>query len=167
MVTSILEAVIGHRFIYRYDNGWMYELYVKNDRTVDYRIHTGMVGGRWVNDQTADIVAVGTEVVKISWTEPTGTSVVVTVAPRSATLHGTIFFPRWVHEHPERTVLHQNDHLELMESYRDAGPVYPLQVVAEGATIFRDDRVGVDDDSVIARAPSELPVDFLTPAGSL
>ena len=45
-----LEDFIGTHFIYTYDNGWEYEWYAKNDHTVDYRIHGGMVKGRWVKD---------------------------------------------------------------------------------------------------------------------
>ena len=56
-------------------NGWEYEFYVKNATTVDYRIHSGMVGGRWVKDQKADIVKLTDGVYKVSWTEPTGTDV--------------------------------------------------------------------------------------------
>jgi phenolic acid decarboxylase len=33
--------------------------------------------------------------------------------------HGTIFFPRWVMNNPEKTVCFQNDHIPLMNSYRD------------------------------------------------
>jgi phenolic acid decarboxylase len=40
------SGLIGHRFIYTYANGWQYEMYVKNATTIDYRIHTGHVGGR-------------------------------------------------------------------------------------------------------------------------
>ncbi|WP_062298713.1 phenolic acid decarboxylase [Demequina maris] len=154
-------SIVGHRFLYTYDNGWTYELYVKNATTIDYRIHSGMVGGRWVKDQTVDLAEIAPGVHKISWTEPTGTSVVVTFVPEAGSIHGTIFFPRWVHEHPERTVLFQNDHIDRMLAYRAEGPIYPLHVVVEGATILRIDEVGADDDSVIACAPSELPADFL------
>ena len=45
-----LEQFLGSHFIYTYANGWEYEFYVKNADTVDYRIHSGMVGGRWVRD---------------------------------------------------------------------------------------------------------------------
>lgn len=55
-----LEDFIGTHFIYTYDNGWEYEWYAKNDHTVDYRIHGGMVKGRWVKDQEADIVKLRT-----------------------------------------------------------------------------------------------------------
>src|SRR2546430_3482280 len=51
-----LSGIVGHRFIYTYANGWQYELYVKNDHTIDYRIHSGHVGGRWVKDQNVDLV---------------------------------------------------------------------------------------------------------------
>jgi hypothetical protein len=45
---SELAQFVGKHFIYTYDNGWQYELYVKNAETIDYRIHSGIVGGRWV-----------------------------------------------------------------------------------------------------------------------
>lgn len=41
-----MESFSGMHFIYTYANGWEYELYVKNERVIDYRIHSGMVGGR-------------------------------------------------------------------------------------------------------------------------
>ena len=40
-----MKDFIGMQFIYTYDNGWEYELYVKNETTIDYRIHSGMVDG--------------------------------------------------------------------------------------------------------------------------
>jgi phenolic acid decarboxylase len=42
---------IGSHFIYTYKNGWEYGLYVKNEDTIDYRIHNGRVGGLWIRDQ--------------------------------------------------------------------------------------------------------------------
>ena len=51
-----LDDFLGTHFIYTYDNGWEYEWYAKNSHTVDYRIHGGMVAGRWVKDQEANIV---------------------------------------------------------------------------------------------------------------
>lgn len=76
-----LEDFIGTHFIYTYDNGWEYEWYAKNDHTVDYRIHGGMVKGRWVKDQEADIVKLTDSVFKITWTEPTGTDVALDFTP--------------------------------------------------------------------------------------
>lgn len=70
-----MDKFLGMHFIYTYANGWEYEFYVKNADTVDYRIHSGMVGGRWVKDQKADIVKLTDGVYKVSWTEPTGTDV--------------------------------------------------------------------------------------------
>ncbi|OBH05141.1 phenolic acid decarboxylase [Mycobacterium sp. E1747] len=67
-----LSGIVGCRFIYTYANGWRYEMYVKNDRTIDYRIHSGHVGGRWVKGQDVDLVRLDDDSYKISWTEPTG-----------------------------------------------------------------------------------------------
>ncbi|RRO20660.1 phenolic acid decarboxylase [Saccharopolyspora rhizosphaerae] len=152
-----LSGIVGHRFTYTYANGWQYEMYVKNATTIDYRIHTGHVGGRWVKDQEVDLVRLTRGVYKVSWTEPTGTSVSVNVIPDERVLHGVIFFPEWIRQHGERTVLYQNDHLDEMRAYRDAGPTYPIYVVPEFARITLFEHVGVDDETVIATAPGDLP----------
>ncbi|WP_434444105.1 phenolic acid decarboxylase [Lentzea sp. E54] len=115
-----LDGFVGKRFEYIYANGWRYEMYVKNATTIDYQIHSGMVGGRRVKDQKVDLVVLTEGVYKVSWTEPTGTSVCVTLVPAERVSHGVIFFPRWVEEHPERTVVFQNDHLDHMRAYRTA-----------------------------------------------
>ena len=91
----------------------------KNDHTVDYRIHGGMVKGRWVKDQEADIVKLTDGVFKITWTEPTGTDVALDFMPNEKKLHGMIFFPKWVEEHPEITVTFQNEHIAEMEAARE------------------------------------------------
>lgn len=44
-------------------------------------------------------------------------------------LHGTIFFPKWVEEHPEITVTYQNDHIALMEESREKYETYPKLLV--------------------------------------
>jgi phenolic acid decarboxylase len=40
------NTATGMHLIYTYGSGWRYELYVKNATTIDYRIHSGPVGGR-------------------------------------------------------------------------------------------------------------------------
>jgi hypothetical protein len=37
-----LLGFIGKHVIYTYENGWQYEIYIKNATTVDYRIVSGM-----------------------------------------------------------------------------------------------------------------------------
>jgi phenolic acid decarboxylase len=56
-----LDDIVGAHLIYTYANGWRYELYVKDARTIDYRIHSGRVGGRWVRDQQVHLVRLGGE----------------------------------------------------------------------------------------------------------
>lgn len=56
-------------------------MYVKNDATIDYRIHSGHVGGRWVKGQQVDLVQLDEASYKLSWTEPTGTCVAVNILP--------------------------------------------------------------------------------------
>ncbi|WP_199521580.1 phenolic acid decarboxylase [Jiangella anatolica] len=88
----------------------------------------------------------------------------MSACPRPAVLgrriHGVIFFPRWVHEHPHRTVLHQNAHLPRMRRYRDAGPTSPIQVVSESATIAFIENCGVDNNEVIACPPAQIPAGY-------
>ncbi|SFQ73094.1 phenolic acid decarboxylase [Amycolatopsis arida] len=152
-----LSGFVGTHMIYTYANGWQYELYVKNSGTVDYRIHGGMVAGRWVKGQHVDLVRLDEDLYRISWTEPTGTSVSVNAMPARRRLHTVIFFPRWVHLHPERTVCFQNEHLDEMLAYRERGPTYPIDVVSEWGTITFLENRGPDDESVISVAPADLP----------
>lgn len=151
-----LTGFIGKHFIYTYENGWQYEMYLNNERTIDYRIHSGMVDGRWVRDQAAHIVRLAEGVCKISWDEPTGTTVSVAVNFAERQLHGVIFFPQWVAQEPKKTVCFQNDHLDLMLQYRDAGPTYPKLLIDEFAPVTFVEECGVDNQGVIACAPSEL-----------
>jgi len=155
-----LTRFVGKHFIYTYENGWQYEMYIKTDRSIDYRIHSGMVGGRWVRDQAAHIVRLSDDVYKVSWEEPTGTTVSVAVNLTERRLHGVIFFPRWIAMNARATVCFQNDHLDEMLRHRDAGPTYPKLVIDEFATIsFLEDR-GPCDESVISCPPDQLPDDY-------
>ncbi|MFF7738387.1 MULTISPECIES: phenolic acid decarboxylase [unclassified Streptomyces] len=145
-----LSGIVGHRLKYTYANGWRYEMYLKNAVTLDYRVHSGMVAGRWVKDQEIDLVRLADGVYKVSWHEPTGTSVVVNLLPEARLAHGTIFFPRWIQLDGTRTALFQNEHLEEMRALRDTGPTYPVQVLANFAKIMSIEYVGEDNEEVIA-----------------
>ncbi|WP_291969166.1 phenolic acid decarboxylase [Candidatus Symbiopectobacterium sp.] len=155
-----LSYFVGKHLVYTYDNGWNYEIYVKNDHTLDYRIHSCIVANRWVKDQFAHIVRVAHSVYKISWTEPTGTDVSLIVNLGDRLFHGTIFFPRWVINDPQKTVCFQNDHIPTMEAYRAAGPAYPTEVIDEFVTTTFVRDCGPDNESVIACPASELPANF-------
>ena len=150
-----LEEFLGGHFIYTYANGWNYELYVKNENTIDYRIHSGMVGGRWVRDQEVHIVKLTDGVFKICWTEPTGTDVSLDFMPNENKLHGVIFFPKWVHDHPEITVRYQNDFIDLMLESREKYETYPKVVVPEFGKIFFKKNEGQNNQKVISEAPYE------------
>jgi len=157
-----LSGFVGKHIVYTYDNGWNYEIYVKNANTIDYRIHSGIVGNRWVKDQKVFLARVGQAVYKMSWTEPTGTDVSLIANLQDMVYHGTIFFPRWVINHPEKTVCFQNEHIAQMEAYRAAGPAYPTEVIDEFATITFVRDCGVNDETVINCVASELPANFPT-----
>lgn len=157
-----LTNILGKHFIYTYDNGWQYEMYVKDPYTIDYRIHSGIVGGRWVRNQDSHIVRLSDEVFKISWDEPTGTSVSVAFNLSERRIHGVIFFPHWIEQNPELTVCYQNEHLEEMRRYRDEKPTYPKFVVDEFAEITFIENAGVGREDVIDCSPDELPEDYTT-----
>jgi len=149
-----LSGIIGHRIRYIYDNGWRYEVYVKNATTIDYHVHTGDVGGRIVKGQIVDLAQLDAAHYKLSWTEPTGTSVAVNYLPALRRVHGSTFFPHWVALNGSAIALYQNDHLERMHALRDAGPTYPIEVIVEFATITDFDYVGPDDESIIVAPTS-------------
>jgi phenolic acid decarboxylase len=155
-----LSAFVGKHLIYTYENGWQYEIYIKNAYTVDYRIHSGLVGGRWVRDQKAHIVRLAEDIYKVSWDEPTGTAVSLTFMLASRTTHGVAFFPNWIVNDPEKTVCFQNDRLDTMRACRDAGPTYPKLVIDEFSTITFVEECGPDNEEVIACPPGELPAGF-------
>ncbi|KYC71305.1 hypothetical protein B4099_1768 [Heyndrickxia coagulans] len=92
-------------------------------------------------------------VFKVSWTEPTGTDVSLNFMPDDKRMHGVIFFPKWVHEHPEITVCYQNDHIDLMEESREKYETYPKYVVPEFADITYIKNEGINNEKVISEAP--------------
>ena len=152
-----IAPLIGKHLIYTYANGWQYEVYVRNERAFDYRIHDGPVAGRWVNDQAAHIVRLADNVYKWSWDEPTGTIVSLAINLDERVLHGSTFFPAWVPKGYEKIALHQNEHLDEMRAHRDEGPTYPTLVMDEFAEITFVEDCGPDNDDVIACPPDELP----------
>ncbi len=159
-----LTGFVCNNFIYTYDKSWQYELYVKNDRMIDYCIHTGIVGGRWVRDQIAHIVWLGDGVFKISWDEPTGTTVSVAFDLRERKLHGVIFFPQWIAQNSKKTVCFQNEHILLPERAhrRDAGAVRCRPDLSQAGdrrirTITFWEDCAANDETIVAAAPSELP----------
>ena len=148
-----MQKFLGAHIIYTYENGWEYEMYIKNENTVDYRIHSGMVGGRWVRNQKADIVELVEGIYKVSWTEPTGTDVVLNFMLNEKRTHGTVFFPKWVHEKPEITICYQNDHIALMEESREKYATYPKFIISVFSTITFIKNEGINNEKVISQAP--------------
>ncbi|KZK46272.1 Phenolic acid decarboxylase [Lactococcus cremoris] len=68
-------------------------------------------------------------------------------------MHGMIFFPKWVEEHPEITVCFQNDFIELMHESREKFETYPKYLVPEFAKITYVGKAGKNNDDVVAQAP--------------
>lgn len=155
-----IAAFVGKHYIYTYDTGWQYETYIRNERYLDYRVHGGIVGGRWVKNQEAHIVRLAEGVFRAAWVEPTGTGVSLAVNLPERRLHGTIFFPRWVIDAPEKIAVFQNPQVKRMRALRDAGPTYPIEVVDSFATITFVEDCARDDDTVIACGPEALPAGY-------
>ncbi len=155
-----IAPFIGKHYFYTYDNGWQYETYIKNERRLDYRVHSGIVGGRWVKDQEAHIVRIADGVFRLSWVEPTGTGVSLAVNLIERRLHGVIFFPRWVMDSPEKIAVFQNPQINQMIAYRDAGPTYPIELVDSFADITFIEDCACDDEAVIECGPEALPADY-------
>jgi phenolic acid decarboxylase len=158
--SSEIAAFVGKHYIYTYDTGWQYETYIKNERTIEYRVHSGIVAGRWVKDQEAHIVRIADGVFRASWVEPTGTSVSVVANLNEWRLHGAIYFPRWVVDTPEKIIGFQNTKIDQMLAYRDAGPTYPIEIVDSFATITFVEDCGRDDETIIHCGPEDLPSDY-------
>jgi phenolic acid decarboxylase len=155
-----LLAIVGKHFIYTYANGWQYEWYARNEGECDYRIHRGLVGGRWVRRQPVSLVQIAEGQYKADWHEPTGTCVSLLFDLPRRLVHGTIFFPQWIAgegQHPEKTICYQNDFIDDMHAFRDAGPAYPYVVIPEFAKITYIEECGADNDEVINAAPGQLP----------
>jgi phenolic acid decarboxylase len=147
--------IIGKRLFYRYESGGIYELYVKNAQLVDYRIHTGPGGGRWVRDQQAQMARLGELEFRFTWTEPTGSAVSTVINLAAGTVHGVAFFPLWLVQDIAKAEVFQNDHVAETEALRDQGPSYPLFVIHEFATILTVDELGPDDESAIDCSPAD------------
>ena len=152
-----IAPFVGKHYIYTYDTGWQYETYIKNEQTIEYRVHSGIVAGRWVKDQQAHIVRLADGIFRASWVEPTGTSVSVVANFNQRRLHGTIFFPRWVADAPQKIVGFQNAQIDRMIAYRDLGPTYPIEIVDSFATITFVESRDRDDESIIQCGPEALP----------
>lgn len=155
--TEILSDIVGKHIIYIYENSWRYEIYIKNSSVIDYRIHSGMVAGRWVRGQQAHIVKLREALFRLSWDEPTGTAVSLAVDLSRRKIHCFAVFPRWIKDNPQKTVCFQNAHLAEMRQYRDAGPVYPHFVLDEWADIIFLEDCGADNEDIISCAPADLP----------
>lgn len=156
-----LSELVGKHIIYTYANGWHYEYYFRNESTGDYRIASGMVGGRWTTHQKLMVANLGHGTFKVAWNEPTGTTCSLDINFRERWLHGMIVFPQWIAQNPAGSVCHQNPHVDKMRGQRDAGPIYPMFVDYNFAQITFVEDCGRDNDDVIKCAASELPDGYL------
>ncbi|HJO92432.1 MAG TPA: phenolic acid decarboxylase [Victivallales bacterium] len=156
-----LDGILGKHLILEYENGWVYEIYFKNSEYVDYRIHSGPVAGRWVNNREVSMVALGHEIYRINWVEPTGNVVTIVTSITERWFHDYFLMPQWVYQQPELTICHENKFIDEMLKYRDQGPTWPMETAIDsfGRIKFITD-VGINRNDVIECSPSELPAGF-------
>ena len=153
-------AILGLHLIIAYDNGWKYEIYVRNAHTIAFRCLMGPMFGSWSDDQPAKLARLDTDLHEIAWVEPTGITVVAIARPTSRSVHTTVTYPQWILEYPDITLGRYQDALPELHAARDRGPVYPLTMItATGRITFLESREQ-DDDTVIACAPGKLPGDY-------
>lgn len=154
-------AFVGTHLLYIYENGWTYELYVKHENCIDYRVHSGTIGGRWAKDQTVNIAFLAEGLFKVAWEEPTGTIVCLVFNLNDGVTHGTAFFPHWIADTPEETICFQNQYLKRTRDLRDRGPMYPLIPLHEYSQINAIQDCGEGNEDVISCAPDELPAHYI------
>ena len=156
-----LSGILGKHIIYTYENGWQYEFYFKNANIAHYRIHSGLVAGRWVTNREVHMTALGHGLFRCNWLEPVGNIVTMVTNLSERWLHSYFLMPQWIVDNPKITVCHEDDYVDEMLKYREQGPTWPMHI-AENAfaeITFLED-VGPDRDDIITCPPDELPAGY-------
>ncbi|NNH73080.1 phenolic acid decarboxylase [Nocardia uniformis] len=156
-LTGDLSGLIGKHLIYAYENGWKYELYVRNAETIESRCLMGPMFGRWSKNQSAKFVQLSGDLYKLAWVEPTGTTTNVILWLSDRRVHTTISYPQWMLDYPESTLGRYEDNLAAIIADRERGPTYPLTLVSSTGRITYLETRDPDDDTVIDRPPNRLP----------
>ncbi|MFE3053937.1 phenolic acid decarboxylase [Nocardia sp. NPDC059239] len=155
-----LSGIVGRHLIYAYENGWKFDLYVRNSQTVAFRCLMGPMFGRWSTAQPAKMIQLSGDMYKLAWVEPTGAVTVLIVWLRERRVHTTICYPQWMLDFPESTLGHYEDDIPQIIADRDQGPTYPQTLVASTGRITYLETREPDDDTVIDCPPAKLPLDY-------
>ncbi|CAE7257531.1 padC [Symbiodinium necroappetens] len=156
-----LSEVLGKHIIYTYENGWQYEIYFKSADMIHYRIHSGLVAGRWVTNREVCMTALGKGLVRINWQEPVGNIVTMVTSLEDRWLHSYFLMPKWITEDPMATVCHEDEHVEEMLKRREQGPTWPMHIAENAfATITFLEDVGTGRDDIIDCPPDKLPAGY-------
>ena len=156
-----LSEILGRHIIYTYTNGWKYELYFKNATTAHYRIHRGLVAGRWVTNREVHMTALGYGLVRINWLEPVGNIVTMVTNLKERWLHSYFLMPQWIIDNPKATVCHEDEFVDEMLKLREQGPTWPMNIAENtfAEITFLED-VGPDRDDIITCPPDQLPAGY-------
>ena len=161
-----LSIMVGKRIIYTYDNGWLYELYFHSDTLLHYRVHSGLVGGRWVTNREITMKGLGAGMVRANWVEPVGNVVALVINPGDRWLHGFFLMPQWIVDNPKLTVCHEDEHVDEMLTLREKGPTWPMHFAEDSfATINVLEDVGAGRDDIITCSPDDLPAEWYSERG--
>ncbi|WP_433562591.1 phenolic acid decarboxylase [Nocardia sp. CA-151230] len=155
-----LSGIVGRHLIYAYENGWKYDLYIRNSQTVAFRCLMGPMFGRWSTAQPAKMIQLSGDMYKLAWVEPTGTVTVLIVWLGERRVHTTICYPQWMLDLPESTLGRYEDDIPQIIADRDQGPTYPQTLIASTGRITYLEIREPDDDTVIDRPPAKLPLDY-------
>ncbi|WP_433201158.1 phenolic acid decarboxylase [Nocardia sp. CA-107356] len=159
-LTGDLSGIVGKHLIYAYDNGWKYELYIRDWHTIDSRCLMGPMFGRWSKNQTAKLVQISDDMYKLAWVDLTGTTTVIIIWLGDRRVHTTISYPQWMLDYPDSILTRYEENLDAIIADRDRGPTYPLTLVsATGCITFLESR-DIDDDTVINCPPDKLPLGY-------
>ena len=156
-----LSILVGKRIIYTYENGWLYELYFNSPTLLHYRVHSGLVGGRWVTNREVTMKALGAGMVRVNWVEPVGNVVAMVVNINERWLHSYFLMPQWIIDNPGPTICHEDEHDEEMLKLREQGPTWPMHIAENtfAKITFLED-VGANRDDIITCPPDQLPAGY-------
>lgn len=131
----------------------------KKENTIDNRIHSRVVGGRWIKHQKIDLATLTDDIYKISWTKLIETDANISFMPKNNRLHGMILFPKWVYEHLETTSCLQYEFIPLKEESRQKSSIYLKYVASRFTPITDNKNAGLNNENIISETPYQGMID--------
>ena len=133
-----LSVILGKRITYTYENGWLYELYFKSETELHYRVHSGLVGGRWVTNREITMTGIGHGMVRVNWVEPVGNIVALVINPADPPIIMRDTIHCLTEEAPDEAAITASIH-EMVREVQTYVPGYTLK----NGPVFDGNRVTV------------------------